>query len=320
MKPRTVMVAVALLVATLATTACGSEQDGQGKDDDATSKQVTMDEEQATKRAEEIIHQAVDGMSPKPTLKRIGPEPVGPCVARDDHGSDDRLQLSLSYQLTGVPGSAAKKLVRQARDAWVKQGYKFQDSDEDWSKPFPSVDMRTEPDDFWMDAVTGVVDRAKGEGLASIVVTSPCFAPAGEPASKADSTALHSAPAADDPGVLRALDHSSRIYDALRVRHASRGEGNGVRSVEDADGAWLHHDWSTDPLTAEEAADAIGRAQAYLENANWTVRHVATDASVPALFALHEEDKTVVQLVPSAEGTLRVAVTTPATHVTVTDI
>ncbi len=176
-KLRIAMAVASLAALALATTACGSEQDGQGKHDKATSKPVTMDEEQATKRAEEIIHQAVDGMSPKPTLKRIGPEPVGPCVARDDHGSDDRLQLSLSYQLTGVPGSAAKKLVRQARDAWVKQGYTFQDSDEDWSKPFPSVDMRTEPDDFWMDAVAGVVDRAKGEGLASVGVTSPCFTP-----------------------------------------------------------------------------------------------------------------------------------------------
>ncbi|MEU2687730.1 hypothetical protein ABZ654_28375 [Streptomyces hygroscopicus] len=319
MKLRTTMVVVALLAVALATTACGSEQDGQGKHDKATSKQVTMDEEQATKRAEEIIHQAVDGMSPKPTLKRSGPVPVGPCVA-DDHGSDDRLQLSLSYDLTGVPGSAAKKLVRQARDAWVKQGYTFQDSDEDWSKPFPKVNMRTEPDDFWMDAVTGVVDRAKGEGLASIGVTSPCFAPAGEPASKADSVALYSAPAADDPGVRRALDHSSRIYDALRVRHTTQGGTDGVRVVRDADGTWLHHDWSTDLLTTKEAADALGRAQTYFESANWTVRRVATDASVPALFALHEEDKTVAQLVPSAEGMVRVAVTTPAAHVTATDI
>ncbi|MDP9613537.1 hypothetical protein [Streptomyces demainii] len=319
MKLRTTMVVVALLAVALATTACGSEQDGQGKHDKATSKQVTMDEEQATKRAEEIIHQAVDGMSPKPTLKRSGPVPVGPCVA-DDHGSDDRLQLSLSYDLTGVPGSAAKKLVRQARDAWVKQGYTFQDSDEDWSKPFPKVNMRTEPDDFWMDAVTGVVDRAKGEGLASIGVTSPCFAPAGEPASKADSAALYSAPAADDPGARRALDHSSRIYDALRVRHTTQGGTDGVRVVRDADGTWLHHDWSTDLLTTKEAADALGRAQTYFESANWTVRRVATDASVPALFALHEEDKTVAQLVPSAEGMVRVAVTTPAAHVTATDI
>ncbi|MCX4458720.1 hypothetical protein OOK58_43195 [Streptomyces sp. NBC_01728] len=37
--------------------------------------------------------------------------------------------------------------------------------------------MRTEPDGFWMDAITGVVDRATGEGLASVSVTSPCFLP-----------------------------------------------------------------------------------------------------------------------------------------------
>lgn len=319
MKLRKVMAVAILLASVFAATACGSEQDNQGKDNEAASKRVTMNEEQAARRAEEIIHQAVDGMSPKPTLKRIGPAPVGPCIARDDHGSDNRLQISLSYQLTGVPGSVAKKLVRQARDAWVMQGHKFQSSDADWSKPFPSVRMRTVSDDFWMDAVTGVVDRAKGEGLASIGVTSPCFDPAGGSASNADSTALRSAPTPDDPGVRRALDHSSRIYDALRVRHAAQAEGEGVRTVQDADGTWVHHDWSTEPLTVEEAADALGRAQAYFESDSWAVRRTAADASVSSLFALHEEDETVAQLVPSAEGALRVAVTTPAASVPVTD-
>ncbi|MFI1365753.1 hypothetical protein [Streptomyces griseochromogenes] len=133
-----------------------------------------MDDQQATKRAEEIIHQAVDGMSPKPILKRTGLRPVGACLA-DDHSVGERQQVTLSYQLTGVPGTEAKKLVRQARDAWVKHGYKFQDSDGDWSDPFPSVDMRTPSDDFWMTVLTGVVDKAKGEGLAAISVTSPCF-------------------------------------------------------------------------------------------------------------------------------------------------
>ncbi|WP_301184537.1 hypothetical protein [Streptomyces niphimycinicus] len=38
-----------------------------------------------------------------------------------------------------------------------------------------------------------------------------------------------------------------------------------------------------------------------------------------ALFAFHEEDETVARLVPSAEGTLRVAVTTPAVQAAVTD-
>ncbi|WP_237409175.1 hypothetical protein [Streptomyces sp. M2CJ-2] len=134
-----------------------------------------MDEQQATKRAEEVIHQAVDGMSPQPTLKRTGLRSVGPCLA-DDHATGERVQVHITYQLTDVPGDAAKKLVRQARDVWVKHGYEFQGSDADWSAPFPSVSMRTVPDDFWMTALTGVVDRAKTEGLASVSVTSPCFA------------------------------------------------------------------------------------------------------------------------------------------------
>ncbi|MEW2080702.1 hypothetical protein [Streptomyces sp. NPDC005283] len=191
---------------TVAVTACGLKGDGG-----TTRKQVTMDEQQAIDRAEEIINQAVDGMSPKPTLERVGPAAVGPCLATD-HGSDNRVQVVLSYKLTGVPGSQAKNLVRQARDAWVKLGHKFNPSDGDWSDPFPSVDMRTESDDFWIDATTGVVDRAKGEGLASLGVTSPCFLPPKQSSksSTADPVALD-ALQTDAPAHRRVLDHSSRI-------------------------------------------------------------------------------------------------------------
>ncbi|MGA5319848.1 hypothetical protein ACPCIU_05360 [Streptomyces seoulensis] len=94
----------------------------------------------------------------------------------DAHSAGERVQVRLTYQLTGVPGSVARKLVRQARDAWVKRGYEVQGKDGDWSDPFPSVSMRTPGDDFWMTALTGVLDKAKGEGLAAVSVTSPCFA------------------------------------------------------------------------------------------------------------------------------------------------
>ena len=41
----------------------------------------------------------------------------------------------------------------------------------------PPVEMHTKPDDFSMGAVTGVMEKQKGEGLAAITVTSPCFLP-----------------------------------------------------------------------------------------------------------------------------------------------
>lgn len=155
---RTFPAAALLAAMAVVVTACGAQRDGG-----ESPKQVTMNEQQATDRAEEIVHQAVDGMSPTPTLERTGPETVGPCIARDDHGPDDRLQVTLFYKLTGVPGSEAKSLVLQARDAWLKQGYKYNSSDqEDMSGAFPWVSMRTEPDDFWMEGITGVLDRAKG--------------------------------------------------------------------------------------------------------------------------------------------------------------
>ncbi|MGW7455798.1 hypothetical protein [Streptomyces sp. NPDC054787] len=150
-----------------------------------------MSEQQAADRAEEIIHQAVDGMTPQPTLERMGHAPVGTCIARNDSRSDDRVQVTVIYKLTGVPASEAENLVRQARDAWLKQGYKHNTSGEvDWSTPFPTVYMRTGSDGFWMDAVTGVLDRAKGEGLATLKVTSPCFLPPDkDKASRASSSA-----------------------------------------------------------------------------------------------------------------------------------
>ncbi|WP_329379927.1 hypothetical protein OG625_13900 [Streptomyces sp. NBC_01351] len=51
-------------------------------------------------RAEEILRQAVAGMSPEPTLERIGALPVSPCIARDDNGLDDRLQVTLAWSAT----------------------------------------------------------------------------------------------------------------------------------------------------------------------------------------------------------------------------
>jgi hypothetical protein len=300
-----------LLTALIAVTACGAH--GGGKGDGATTpKHVAMNEQQATKRAEEIIHQAVDGMSPKPKLERIGPAPVGACIARDDGGPDDRLQVSIAYKLTEVPGSKAKTLVRQARDAWVKLGYKFQSSDADWSKPFPHVNMRTEPDDFWMDAITGVVNRATGEGLASIGVTSPCFSRNASDQSTADSTAFQRTQV-DEHAEHLALAHSSRIYDALHVRHAAGQEGDGISAYQDAEGTYVHHAWSTQPLSEEETAQAMARGRTYFESAGWTVRHVLAEAGVPALIARNVEDESVAQVAPSTTGALRVAVTTPVT-------
>ena len=307
MKLTRVISAVTLLCMAVAVAACGTQQNSSGNG--ATkAKQATMDEQQASKRAEEIVHQAVDGMSPKPTLKRTGLRPLGACIARDDGGSDDRVQYRLTYQLTGVPGSKAKTLVRQARDAWVKLGYKFQSSDADWSDPFPSVSMRTEPDDFWMTALTGVLNRAKAEGLAAISVTSPCFAPSG--GSTADSTAFQRTQV-DERAEHRALDQSSRIYEALQAQHAPTQAGEGIRAHQDSEGRYVHHAWSTQPLTEEETVRAMARAQAYFESAGWTVRHVPTSVGVPAILARNSEDESVAQVAPSTTGAVRVAVTTP---------
>ncbi|MFJ7152000.1 hypothetical protein ACIQVT_28045 [Streptomyces sp. NPDC100445] len=215
-----------------------------------------MDERQDPERAEEITRQAVEAMSPEPTLKRAPLTPLGACLA-DDHGSVGRSQVRPTYDLTGVPTGQAKSLVRQPGDAWVKQGYKFRSSDADWSGPFPTVGMRTEPDDFWMDAITGVLDKAKKEGAASLSVTSPCFTP-GDTATTADPASLRRT-TADEQAERRALEHSSRLYDALRLPHTRAREGDGLATYQEDDVVYAHHAWSTRPLSEDVLARWNGR-------------------------------------------------------------
>ncbi|MGW2084868.1 hypothetical protein [Streptomyces sp. NPDC001880] len=281
-----------------------------------------MKEQQAIDRAEEIIHQAAYDMSPKPTLERTGPETVGPCIARDDHGSDARLQVTLFYKLTGVPGSEAKNLVLQARDAWLKQGYKYNSSDkEDMSGPFPWVSMRTEPDDFWMEGITGVLDRTKGEGLATLKVRSPCFLPPGKSsASTAAGPAALEEPQADDPARHRALGHSSRIYDAPRVGSAPTQPGEGLGTVQDESGTSVHHTWSTEPLPEDEMVRALARAQVYFQRAGWSLRHVPMREGTPAVVARHLEEGAIAQVAASSTGAVRIAVTTSVNGLASADV
>ncbi|MGC4995802.1 hypothetical protein [Streptomyces sp. DT195] len=297
----------ALLTLTLGVTACGSGNTASTSDGTPT-KQAMMDEQQATDRAEEVVQEAVAGMSPKPTLRRTGLRPLGACVA-DEHSAGERVQVRLTYQLTGVPGKDAKKLVRQARDAWVKRGYEFQGSDGDWSDPFPSVSMRTVPDDFWMTALTGVLDKAKQEGLAAISVTSPCFAAEGTTAP--DPVSFRRA-VSDQQAESRAREHSSRVYDALRVPHGPAQEGEGLATYREEGDVYAHHAWSTQPITEEMTARALDRARTHFESSGWSVRHVPAATGAPGILARNPDDGSVAHLAPAGDGTLRVGVTTPA--------
>lgn len=158
----------------------------------------------------------------------------------------------------------------------MRQGYKFQSSDADRSDPFPTVSMRTETDDFWMTALTGVLDKAKGEGLAAITVTSPCFSPGGD--SAPDTAALRSSHA-DERAARGVLDHSSRIYEALQVRHASAAQdGEGLGSYQNAEGAFVQPTWSTPPLTEGAVVQAVGRAAGVKTTASKRPRRSASAA------------------------------------------
>ncbi|MDJ0384154.1 hypothetical protein [Streptomyces sp. G-G2] len=294
MSTRKAMAAM-LLGLTLTLTACGG----------AGNQRITMDDQQAITRAEEIAHQALGAMSPKPLPKRDGRYGVGACLA--DSGPSEREQVHISYRLEGVPGSVSQQLVRQARDAWVAQGYKFktESGDGDWSKPDPYVSMRTVPDDFWMELEVSVRDKATGDGVAYITVTSPCYFPKSGKTASPPPRAL----SADDASQQRVLAHSSRIYDALRVPHAPSGATE-LRTVEDDSATYVHHAWATAPLTEDRAARAMARARAYFEGSGWRVRTVPS-----RMVALHPADEVVAQLAPGHDGALLVGITGPAVAV-----
>ncbi|MFI1285036.1 hypothetical protein ACH4U5_30495 [Streptomyces sp. NPDC020858] len=274
------------------------------------TEKVTMNEQQAVSRAEEIVRQAVAGLSPQPTLQPVGPQGPGACLA--DYGTSKRAQVGLSYQLKNVPGSAAKDLLGQVRDAWVAQGYKFKskEGEGDWTKPDPYISMRTEPDDFWMSGGVGITNASTGEGIAYINVTSPCYPKPERSASPTpQSMSLSLSLSADEVSRQAVLAHSSRIYDALRVRHSAAG-GEELRTVENEGATYVHHAWSTEPLPEDRAARAMARAQGYFEGSGWRVR------SVPGrLVALNPADEVAAQLSRAEHGGLNIGITGPATPV-----
>ncbi|MFE2284150.1 hypothetical protein ACFXDJ_08255 [Streptomyces sp. NPDC059443] len=270
-----------------------------------------MNEQQAVARADEIMQEAVAGMSPKPALKLSGSRSAGSCLS--EFGTTDRWQVTFSYQLMGVPGSAGKQLVRQARDAWVARGYTFESekTDGDWSKPDTYVSMRTQGDDFRMTAGNGVTDETTGDGIAYLTVDSPCFPkPAsGSPSPSAQGLSSQSPISADEASEQRVLAHSSRIYDALRVPHDAAA-GAQLRTGETEGVTYVHHAWTSEPLPADRAARAVARAQEYFAGADWRIR-----AAPGRLVALHPADETVAQLVSAPDGVLRIGVTGPAVPV-----
>ncbi|MFD7263672.1 hypothetical protein [Streptomyces sp. NPDC059874] len=175
MNLRRVVASGALLALIGTTTACARQEQ-------------SLNEQQAVSRAEEIFRQAVAGLSPRPTLERMGFHGPGACIS--EFGTTKRAQVSLRYRLTDVPGSAAKDLLRQVRDAWVEQGYTFQGKDGagDWTKPNPDIHLRTESDDFSMAGGIGITNADTGEGIAYITVNSPCY-PRPEPSASPSAAA-----------------------------------------------------------------------------------------------------------------------------------
>ncbi|MEU6759553.1 hypothetical protein [Streptomyces sp. NPDC046685] len=154
-----------------------------------------------------------------------------------------------------------------------------------------------------------VTDQATGDGTAVLTVTSPCYVPTSGGSASPSAQSQPQPLSADEASQQAVLAHSSRIYEALRVRHDAAGGGE-LRTVENEGATYVHHAWATEPLAEDRAARAVARAQGHFEGAGWQVR------GVPGrLVALNPADEVVAQLARADDGGLNVGVTGPATPV-----
>jgi hypothetical protein len=160
-------VAVALCVTTLA--ACGVLPGRKHVEKN------TMTQKQATDRVEQLIHDTVAALSPKPRLEIIDymSQPTS-CVDPTDGGSPDRTVISHSYWLRGVPHGRNGDIGRQVEAYWKSKGYKIT-AVQGLDTNKPDINGYTQPDEFLISIETNV------DGDLDIGATSPCIWPNGTP-------------------------------------------------------------------------------------------------------------------------------------------
>ena len=135
----------------------------------------TMTQQQASTRAQQILHQTADAITPRPTLETYQPgSGTGPCLVNPNDTSDKRVQVTLTYWLRGITTQNNASVAQQILHYWKHAGYAITDT-RGIGTASPDIFAGTPSDDFLISLQTSA------NGAMSIGASSPCIWPNGTP-------------------------------------------------------------------------------------------------------------------------------------------
>lgn len=134
----------------------------------------TITRQQATDRAEQILRDTADGITPRPRLEVYRPGSIdGLCVVDPSNTADTRIQVVRDYWLRGITTHDNITIGDQILRLWKQNGYIISDT-LGIGTDSPSIHAVTR-DNFL------VALEWSNNGALSIGTTSPCLWPDGTP-------------------------------------------------------------------------------------------------------------------------------------------
>ncbi|GGT43958.1 hypothetical protein ACFFV7_33140 [Nonomuraea spiralis] len=139
-----------------------------------SANKPTITKAQALTRIEQLINGTAGVIHPKPQLDLYQPSlNDGLCLDPQDGGSEDRIEVSRSYYLRGLPKAedALKEVVAEVKAYWQKQGHYIAVEHENGLQLYG----HSRPDDFLITISLAADD------VLSLGATSTCLWPNGTP-------------------------------------------------------------------------------------------------------------------------------------------
>ncbi|MFE2376066.1 hypothetical protein [Streptomyces sp. NPDC059398] len=135
----------------------------------------TITHKQAVARAEQIVRETVDELTPRPRLEIYQPGSADTqCLDPTDGGSEKRLVVSRGYWLRGISKADNRSIGQQILRLWKKKGDLITSTTEIGTDR-PEIHGGSKPDDFL------IALEPSDNGWLSIGVSSPCIWPQGTP-------------------------------------------------------------------------------------------------------------------------------------------
>ncbi len=229
-----------------------------------------MNMSQAERTAEALIGEAIQGVSPQPTLESFGGG-VKSCQEPSDGGSEDRVTLTRNYWLKGIPREEAKDVVRKVFENWKEAGHVV-DAAPDYGRRVVAANLRSKPDDFLMQVAMGL------GGQLSVGVTSPCFWDK-EPASPSlgyPPPRTNAELQARQEAMSGVRSVSSQILDSLAGGQPSSDEPAVLVRTQDGS-CYADHQWTYTCEDVPSAEQAFHRMVHVLGERGWQVREPITE-------------------------------------------